>query len=232
MIYNYQKEIENLKQQIETLQSNTDILKSKLQSEKIRYSQLIQMNEEKNKDNELILNKIAEILKVNSIEQIFPKINEILYKLNNKENNNNNNNNNNKYIDKKENQIRDELILKLKSLYITLTDSSPNEDIDIKSLWRWIKNLIHTVKQLALEKEMMNNKNNNNDEYKIFCLQLIQQNYLKNLDELKAFINQLLMRNNEDFEEEDLMNNNNNQNFNNNNNRIYKNQNNNNPYSQ
>ena len=216
MMYNYQKEIENLKQQIETLQSNTDVLKSKLQSEKIRYTQLIQMNEEKNKDNEMILNKIAEILQVNSIEQIFPKINELLFKLNSKEGNFNN-----EIIDENENKIRDELIQKLKGLYITLTDSSPNEVIEIKNLWRWIKNLIHTVKQLALEKEMMNNQNMriNNDEYKKFCIKLIQENYLQNLDELKAFINELLLRKN-------MMN----ENIEYNNNILINNQNNNNQY--
>ena len=220
MIYNYQKEIENLKQQIETLQSNTDVLKSKLQSEKIRYTQLIQMNEEKNKDNEMILNKIAEILQVNSIEQIFPKINELLFKLNSKEGNFNNQIN-----DKNENKIRDELIQKLKGLYITLTNSPPNENIEIKNLWRWIKSLIHTVKQLALEKEMMNNQNMriNNDEYKNFCITLIQENYLQNLDELKAFINELLLRKNI-MNENNEYNNNILINNNNNNNQYYKNQ--------
>ena len=220
MMYNYQKEIENLKQQIETLQSNTDVLKSKLQSEKIRYTQLIQMNEEKNNDNEMILNKIAEILQVNSIQQIFPRINEILFKLNSKEGNFNNQIN-----DKNENKIRDELIQKLKGLYITLTNSPPNENIEIKNLWRWIKSLIHTVKQLALEKEMMNNQNMriNNDEYKNFCITLIQENYLQNLDELKAFINELLLRKNI-MNENNEYNNNILINNNNNNNQYYKNQ--------
>ena len=178
------------------------------------------MNEEKNKDNEMILNKIAEILQVNSIEQIFPKINELLFKLNSKEGNFNN-----EIIDENENKIRDELIQKLKGLYITLTNSPPNENIEIKNLWRWIKSLIHTVKQLALEKEMMNNQNMriNNDEYKNFCITLIQENYLQNLDELKAFINELLLRKNI-MNENNEYNNNILINNNNNNNQYYKNQ--------
>ena len=67
----------------------------------------------------------------------------------------------------------------------------------------------------------MNNKNIriNNDEYKKFCIKLIQENYLQNLDELKAFINELLLRKN-------MMN----ENIEYNNNILINNQNNNNQY--
>jgi len=98
------------------------------------------------------------------------------------------------------NKIRDELISKLQNLYLSLTGSDEKkEEVTIKILWRWIKHLINTVKQLALEKEKnieINQNNQDIDECKEFCEDLISELNLQNLDELKMLIGNLLNQNN------------------------------------
>ena len=97
-----------------------------------------------------ILSEICHSLQVSSFDEILPKLNEIINYLNNNVNNNANKNNN----QDNNNKIRDELISKLQNLYLSLTGSNEKkEEITIKILWRWIKHLINTVNQLALEKE-------------------------------------------------------------------------------
>ena len=88
---------------------------------------------------------------------------------------------------------------KLKGLYITLTGSNPKDEIEIKTLWRWIKHLINTVKQLALEKEKnleLYQNMNEIDECKEFCEDLMGELNLQSLDELKMAINNILNQNN------------------------------------
>lgn len=99
-----------------------------------------------------------------------------------------------------ENKIRDELISKLQNLYLSLTGSSEKkEEITIKILWRWIKHLINTVKQLALEKEKNIEIYQNIqeiDDCKEYCEELISEFNLQSLDELKMFIDNLLKQSN------------------------------------
>ena len=185
-IMKYKDEISKLQEEINNLKSNNENLQNKLQSENTKFNEIIQMNENKLKENENLLSNIMSFIKVNSTEEIIPKLNEILSILNNGDNNN--------FVGKTQESIRDELISKLKGLYVTLTGSNPKEEIDIKTLWRWIKHLINTVKQLALEKEKMNN--NDRNEYKQFCVQLMSKYNLKNLNELKTFIDNSLSMNN------------------------------------
>ena len=88
----------------------------------------------------------------------------------------------------------------MQNLYLSLTGSNEKkEEITIQILWRWIKHLINTVKQLALEKEK-NLKIFQNmqeiDEYKEYCKELISDFDLQSLNELKIFINNLLKQNN------------------------------------
>ena len=92
---------------------------------------------------------------------------------------------------------KSEFIFRIKELYLNLTESQENiEDIPITILWRWIKHLIHTVKQLAIEKENNIMHQNNEENYKEYCLDLIHEFGLNDLDELKKFIDDLLLRNN------------------------------------
>ena len=96
-------------------------------------------------------------------------------------------------------KIRDELISKLQSLYLSLTGSDEKkEEFTIKILWRWIKHLINTVKKLALEKEKNIAYYENvqeSDDCKKFCEELISEINLQSLAELKMLINNLLIQN-------------------------------------
>ena len=105
----------------------------------------------------------------------------------------------NKYNNDENSKIKEDLIMKLKSLYIATTDSKENkDDISIQDLWRWIKHLINNVKQLSVEKEKNEEiyKKNNYEIYKKYCEKLIDEFGLNSFDELKFFINDLLTKNN------------------------------------
>lgn len=93
-----------------------------------------------------------------------------------------------------ESSIRNELIAKMKSLYIALTGTNNEKEVDIKLIWRWIKHLIRTVKEMANEKEnTLHLINNVNDSlaYRDFCVSLIEDNGLGSIAELQGFIKEL-----------------------------------------
>ena len=188
----YMDEIEKLKMEIANLKKNNEFLNNQLMEEK-RKNQQIQNS--KGMEENSILGEIAQCIQVSSVDEILPKLNEIINFLNNNINNiskNNNKDNGNK--------IRDELISKLQNLYLSLTGSNEKkEEISIKILWRWIKHLINTVKQLALEKEKnieIYQNMHEIDEYKEYCEELMGGFNLQTLDELKMFIDDLLKQNN------------------------------------
>ena len=147
----------------------------------------------KEKDIENILEKIKKYLKLNKIDEIYPKLTEIINYINNN-------------IDEKNpnNKARDELIKNIENLYRNLTNDK-NENIELKILWRWVKHLINNIKKLLNEKE----KNEQiykelliNDIYKNFCVELIDEYNLNNINELKEFIFDLLERNDENRKRE------------------------------
>ena len=138
-------------------------------------------------------------LNLNSTEEIIPKLNEIFSLIDNNNNINNNNKGNN-IINNNQEDIKEELIRKLKGIYISLTGSNPNQEIDIKTLWRWIKHLINTVKQLALEKEK-NSKNGQND-YKQYCEQLMVNFNLKSFKDLTDFLDNVLYQKDKELNEQ------------------------------
>ena len=147
----------------------------------------------KEKDIENILEKIKTYLKLNKIDEIYPKLTEIINYINNN-------------IDEKNpnNKARDELIKNIENLYRNLTNDK-KENIELKILWRWVKHLINNIKKLLNEKE----KNEQiykelliNDIYKNFCVELIDEYNLNNINELKEFIFDLLERNDENRKRE------------------------------
>ena len=78
---------------------------------------------------------------------------------------------------------------KLTNLYCTLSDGKLKECIDIKTLWRWIKNIIYQVQtkngiNIEVEKE-----------YKHYWQDLMREYNLKDFRELQNFINKLLEKN-------------------------------------
>ena len=140
----------------------------------------------KEKDIENILEKIKTYLKLNKIDEIYPKLTEIINYIN-------------KNIDEKNpnNKARDELIKNIENLYRNLTNDK-NENIELKILWRWVKHLINNIKKLLNEKEQNEQIYKElliNDIYKNFCVELIDEYNLNNINELKEFIFDLLERN-------------------------------------
>ena len=140
----------------------------------------------KEKDIENILEKIKTYLKLNKIDEIYPKLTEIINYINNN-------------IDEKNpnNKARDELIKNIENLYRNLTNDK-NENIELKILWRWVKHLINNIKKLLNEKEQNEQIYKElliNDIYKNFCVELIDEYNLNNINELKEFIFDLLERN-------------------------------------
>jgi len=192
----YLAEIDRLKKEINDLKKNNEILDSQLKEEKRKNEQLFSIQKAKDENENSILGEIAHCLQVASFDEILPKLNEIINYLNNNVSSNNTKNKN----QDGNNKIRDELISKLQNLYLSLTGSDEKkEEVTIKILWRWIKHLINTVKQLALEKEKnleLYQNINEIDECKEFCEDLIGGLNLQSLDELKMVINNLLNQNN------------------------------------
>lgn len=185
-INKYQNEINKLKKEIENLENSNDILTNQLKEEEKRNEELnIIKNEKEENDNSILLD-ISHCLQVNSFDEILPKLTEMINYLN-------------KYNNEENSKIKEDLISKLKSLYIATTDSKESKDnISIQDLWRWIKQLINNVKQLSIEKEKNEEmyKKNNYEIYKKYCEKLIKEFGLNSFDELKFFINDLLTKNN------------------------------------
>ena len=192
----YMAEIDRLKQEINDLKKNNEILGAQLKEEQRKNEQLFSIQKAKDENENSILAEIAHCLQVASFDEILPKLNEIINYLNNNVNSNNAKNRN----QDGNNKIRDELISKLQNLYLSLTDSDEKkEEVTIKILWRWIKHLVNTVKQLAIEKEKNMELYQNIqeiDECKEFCEELMSGLNLQSLDELKMLINNLLNQNN------------------------------------
>ena len=231
-----QLEISQLKAQISSLQNKYDLLTREFQAEKAKNDllqiQIDQKNEQVKKIENDTLKKNAEYLKVQKNEEILPKIIEIASIMNklNYENNKNVSNEifqNVKKIPEKmqteENlhssnindyKLRDELVSKLKILYIALSGSENTKDVDIKTVWRWIKHLIHTVKDLAQEKEKNTQMILELQEdciFRDFCLELMQEFNLNDLNELKQFLyTNLSMHENQQNQNIDVRNNQNN----------------------
>ena len=192
----YLSEIDNLKKELFDLKKNNEYLNIQLKKEQTKNKQLITIQKSKNENENSILAEISHCLQVSTPEEILPKLNEIINYLNNSVDESGQKNSK---IDKN-NKMKDELISTLNDTYISLSGSKERkEDINIKTLWKWIKQLINTVKQLALEKERIISISENIQgiiEYKKFCEELINFFKLQNLDELKIFMDGILKDNN------------------------------------
>ena len=180
----YEEEINRLKQEISNLENDNDILSNQLKEEEKLNEELTIMKNEKEENDNSILIEIAECLQVNSFDEILPKLTEMINYLT-------------KYNNDKSSKIKEDLISKLKSLYIITNNSKERkENITIQDLWRWIRQLVEEVEELSIEKEKKENYNRNNYEiYKNFCRELIKEFELNSFDELKFFINDLMTKN-------------------------------------
>ena len=185
--------INQLKNQIIQLENKNILLSKEIETENKKNIDLYNILNNKEKDIENILEKIKKYLKLNKIDEIYPKLTEIINYINNN-------------IDEKNpnNKARDELIKNIENLYRNLTNDK-NENIELKILWRWVKHLINNIKKLLNEKEQNEQIYKElliNDIYKNFCVELIDEYNLNNINELKEFIFDLLERNDENRKRE------------------------------
>ena len=191
-----------LEQQISYLKSQIDLLNRELTAEKSKNSLLAQKNSELEKNinvpinanDQSIIADIMSCLNVQSKEEILPKLEELITHIKALESKNNSNHSSNKKMTNND-KLKDELVDKLKSLYVALTGTETNEDIDIKTIWRWIKHLINTVRDLAQEKEknyQVYQELNEANAYKDFCYEIMNEFNIDSIENFKNFINDVL----------------------------------------
>ena len=187
----YQNEISKLKEEIKNLEEENEILETEITEEEQKNYYLQSNKFIKDKNDEEIILKITNYLNLDNKEKIIPQLKEMI-----------------NYIEKnydsiefpnKEAKLRDELIEKLEGLYITLTGNKNFANIEINIIWKWIKHLINVLEELNEEREnniKIYQQINENDEYKNFCSELLNEFNLNSIDNLKDYINSLLMENN------------------------------------
>ena len=186
-----------LEQQISYLKSQIDLLNRELTAEKSKNSLLAQKNSELEKNqinpnDQSIIADIMSYLNVQSKEEILPKLKELINHIKSLESNSNQSSN--KKITNND-KLKDELIDTLKSLYVALTGTETNDEIDIKTIWRWIKHLINTVRDLAQEKEknyQVYQELNEANAYKDFCYEIMNEFNIDSIENFKNFINDVL----------------------------------------
>lgn len=101
------------------------------------------------------------------------------------------------------NKYKIQLVERLSNLYLALIGNAKGNHVDVKTLWRWIKYLVANIKnsKFDADKEIKTGDlfkekpESDAEKYKEYCLKIIKEHNLKNLAELKAFINRLLDKN-------------------------------------
>lgn len=98
---------------------------------------------------------------------------------------------------------KEEFVNGLKTLYLSQNNiNSDPKEIDIKTIWRWVKQLVSSVNELNIENEKIvdeiNIASQNQQNYMNYCNELIQNLGLNTVEELKRFINELILKKNID----------------------------------
>lgn len=178
MTIKYQTEIAKLKAKMASMIKDNEEINAKIQKEQKRKEELTKKKEEKKKKEEMIIEEIKKYFDIKEEAEIVPKIESM------------------KVEERKDNKLREELIEKVRNMYIKLSGTNENKDeIDIQILWRWIKHLMNTVNELQNEKEHnieVLNDLMQNDQYHNYFAQIINDFKLKDIDELKLFIDELI----------------------------------------
>ena len=99
--------------------------------------------------------------------------------------------------------LKNELINGLKTLYILKNNEfqiGKNEELNIKVIWRWIKNLIENIKNTNEEvnnfKIGLEHLKEEKQIFKDFCLDLMEKFNIEDIEELKNQINSLIINRN------------------------------------
>ena len=190
-IIKYQNEISKLKEEIKTLEEENEILETEITEEEQKNYYLQSNKFIKDKNDEETVLKIKNFLNLENKENIIPQLKEMINYIKN--------NYDSIEFPNKEAKLRDELIEKLEGLYITLTGNNNFENLEINIIWKWIKHLVNVLDELNEEKEKnikIYQQINENDKYKNFCSELLNEFNLNSIENLKDYINSLLMENN------------------------------------
>ena len=178
MTIKYQTEIAKLKAKMASMIKDNEEINAKIQKEQKRKEELTKKKEEKKKKEEMIIEQIKKYFDIKEEAEIVPKIESM------------------KVEERKDYKLREELIEKVRNMYIKLSGTNESKDeIDIQILWRWIKHLMNTVNELQNEKEHnieVLNDLMQNDQYHNYFAQIINDFKLKDIDELKLFIDELI----------------------------------------
>lgn len=166
LISKYQDEIAKLKAKNITLQNQNKILLEELEIQKIK-----QKNTEV---SDKIVNDIMINLNLKNESEIVPKLKEYMDIM---------------YANSKNTEMKEGFIQKMYDLYLEVNGTERKyrkDNIDLNVLINWVKNLLNKLDQLC-------KKHPTEDSiYKDFCDEIMDKNNLKNLTELREFINDLL----------------------------------------
>ena len=171
-----QQEIENIKAKNESLLNN--LLKEKEKNISLKSCE---------KDAKQILLEISQYIEVNNLEEIPNKLSEMINYLT--ENNN-----------LKEAKAKNEFISNLKELYRKNNIEEPNQKINMKLIWGWIKYLINNNKKMKNEIDkntiLLQNIEKKNIFYKNNCEEIMNIYDVKNITQLDEFIKGLINKSN------------------------------------
>ena len=130
----------------------------------------------------MLLNELLSLLNITSIDAIIPTLTALITANTN-------------------DKLRDEFISKVNDIHSELTGNESNGNI--KQLWEWLRKLIQTLKT---EMRKSNNTSNNNNApiytytytkpYEDCCNKLINEYNIKDINELKCIIYELLSKHN------------------------------------
>lgn len=178
---NYELEILKLKKKVQQLKNDNIILSTCISNE-VKENALL---EDKLKSGKVeggeTLNKIYELISYKNNENIFNFFNRL----------------NEKYNEEKS---REEFIKGLEEIYVKINNlqQSSGEQNNIKVIWRWLKQLVKDLKIIDDENQniqaQIEHISQEGESYQQYCESIFRDYGLRDIEDLKAFIHELLVR--------------------------------------
>ena len=183
IILNYK--IEKIQQEINSIKEQNDSLLKNLEEEKDK--NIFLKNSLKDKDVENTLSEISKYIEVSNYDDIPHKLIEMINYLKSLNNNN-------------EKIQNEEFITNLKEIYIKENNTKDNSNINMKTLWRWIKCLTNNntkmKNDITKNSNILQNIERKNLFYKKSCEEIINSYGFKNINKFDEFIQNLINKNN------------------------------------
>ena len=186
MLQKYQTEIDNLKATIASLEEDKKTLNKQLKDQKKEKEKLKEEIIKANQTNREILSKIMEYFSVSSPKELLSTLESIV-----------------SYVNNPQSKLKKELIAKMSNLYLTLAHpelEAKGEKVEVDVLWKWVKHLVDTYTKLMRDRERnlerLNEVQGVGDMYYQCFEEICQEFGLSSIEEIKAFIFELLSVNN------------------------------------